>query len=147
MDGGHAGLWFEAERLRDGEVERDQGDFGHGGTSGGKGFVGGGAGGDEVVGGGDGGEAVVGGRVGDEDSCAAKGYGERRRGVAIVGTTTTNGECCRRGSGGCSSLLLMMMMRLRWEGSVYGADLWYGVDDLSWYGCFKGVVEGDDVVP
>lgn len=38
-------------------------------------------------------------------------------------------------------------MRLLWEGGVYGTDLWYGVDDLGWYGCLEGVVEGDDVVP
>lgn len=37
------------------------------------------------------------------------------------------------------------MMRL-WQRGVYGPDLWYGVDDLSWDGCLEGVVESDDVV-
>lgn len=75
---------------------------------------------------------MVGGRVGDEDCCAAEVYGERRG----VGT----GGCRRRGSGRCG------LMRLLWAGGVYGTDLWYGVDDLGWNGCLKGVVEGDDVV-
>lgn len=114
--------------MRDGQVQRDEGDVRHAGAGGGEGFVGGGAGSEEVVGGGQGREAVVDGGIRDEDRGAAESYGERGAIVVARG--------CRGGRG------LMWL----WEGGVHWTDLWYWVGDLGWYGRLEGVIESDDIV-